>query len=98
MIFRHALWPLLALILAACTQFPELENTVRPEVQEASYPELIPLEPILATVEASPVDPVQTEAALETRLASLRARANAMRGSVLSSQEKKRLDEGVDAP
>lgn len=88
----------LALSLAGCTQFPELEGTVAPEVQKASYPDLVPLEPILANLEPGGTDPAATSAGIEGRLGALRARANAMRGAVLSGGEKKRLEDGVERP
>lgn len=87
------LLPLIA--LAACTQFPELEGTVAPELEKAAYPDLLPLEPILAQAVKSGVDPVQAEAGLEGRLAGLRARADRLRGSVLSGPEKQRLERGL---
>lgn len=84
-----------ALALIGCTQFPELDGTVRPELENAPYPELVPLEPILASAQSIQVDPVQTESSLTARLAGLRARADVMRGAVISDAEKKRLGQGV---
>jgi len=67
------------LILAsACTQFPELDDTVSPTVEASEFPALVPLEPLLA--QAAPVvsDPVQATKTLEARVAALRARARAL--------------------
>lgn len=95
MMYRLPFWLLPVLAVAACAQFPELEGTIEPDLEDAPYPELVRLEPILAAANTITVDPVQTEAHLNTRLAGLRARANAMRGAVLSDAEKKRLDEDL---
>ena len=85
----------LIVFLTACTQFPELEHTQAGAVADAEYPTLVPLEPLLARASAPGPDPVQTQAALSSRLAGLRARANAIRGSVLTGAEKQRLQQGL---
>jgi hypothetical protein len=97
MVFRHHLWLLAVAALAACTQFPELEGTVRPELRDAPYPALVPLEPILASVPPATVDPVEVADGLEARRAALRNRANAIRGAVIDPAARNRLDEGVTA-
>lgn len=85
----------LPLILAACTQFPELDRTQTPELKAAPYPDLIPLEPLLARARMPGADPARTEASLDSRLAGLRARADRMRGTVLTPAEKRRLQTGL---
>jgi hypothetical protein len=80
--------------LGACTQFPELDRTVTPDLEAAEYPALVPVEPLLAKATTGRVDPIQTEAALQGRLSRLRARAAGLRGSVLSGRERQRLREG----
>ena len=69
---------LLCFSLAACTQFPALDDAVSPEVQDADFPALLPLEPLMAG--ATPVvgDPAETTQTLERRVAALRARARAL--------------------
>ncbi len=91
------LWslPLAALSLAACTQFPDLDRTQTAALEAADYPALVPMEPLLARAAAPGADPVQTETTLTARVAGLRGRANAMRGSVLSGVEKQRLEQGL---
>jgi hypothetical protein len=81
--------------LAACTQFPDLDRTISPEVASADYPALVPLEPLLAAAIVGRVDADQTQAELEARVARLRARATRLRGSVLTGREKQRLAEGL---
>lgn len=87
--------PLAILLLVGCTQFPELDHTVTKETNDARYPALVPIEPLIAQSRSTDVDPVETEASLQARLASLRARANRLRGSVLSGREKQRLEAGL---
>lgn len=84
-----------ALGLAACTQFPDLDSTRTAEIDAADYPDLVPLEPLLAQSTAPATDPVATEAALSSRLAGLRGRANGMRDAVLSNTERERLAQGL---
>lgn len=87
--------PTLALCLSACTQFPELDRTVAPAQESAAYPALVPVEPLLAAATEGRVDPDQTEADLQGRLARLRNRAAGLRGSVLSGRERQRLAQGL---
>lgn len=94
-VFRLLLLSVLAVPLAACTQFPELEHTQTAALDAAEYPALVPIEPILAQNAQPGPDPVQTEATLTARLAGLRARAAGMRGTVLSGAEKQRLEQGL---
>jgi hypothetical protein len=85
--------PLLA--LGACTQFPALDATITPELEAAPYPDLVPLEPLLARAQAGQSDPVAVRSDLEGRLGRLRARAAGLRGSVLTGRERQRLEEGL---
>ena len=80
---------------SACTQFPQLDRTITPQLENADYPALVPVEPLLAQAKAGQVDPVQTESQLQGRLSRLRARAARLRGSVLSGRERQRLREGL---
>lgn len=64
-----------AALLGACAQFPALDRTITPAMEAAPYPDLVPIEPLLAQAEAGSVDPLRTEAALTGRAAGLQARA-----------------------
>lgn len=86
---------MIALALTGCTQFPDLDHTQSDALKAAEYPALVPIEPLLARANAPGPDPVQTQENLDSRLAGLRARANAMRGTVLSNAEKRRLETGL---
>tara|TARA_R110000787_G_scaffold248421_2_gene353967 strand:+ start:2643 stop:3017 length:375 start_codon:yes stop_codon:yes gene_type:complete len=94
---RAALYslPLALLALSACTQFPALDRTITPALENADYPALVPIDPLLASATAGRVDAAQTEAALAARVAGLRARAARLRGSVLSGRERQRLAQGL---
>lgn len=85
----------LALALGACTQFPELDDTIDPAAEAADYPRLIPLEPMLAEARAAPARNAETEAALEARAAALRARAARLRGEVVDAETQARMRRGV---
>jgi len=62
-------------LLAGCTQFPELDRTITPALEAAPYPDLVPIDPLLAKATAGRIDPLRTEAALTGRAANLEARA-----------------------
>lgn len=84
--------PLLALSLAACTQFPELDARLTEADRTAPYPALVPLAPLLARADAASAAPV---ADLAGRLAALNARAAALRGPVIDAATTGRMAAGV---
>lgn len=69
---------MLCLTLTACTQFPELDDTVSPSVADTGFPALLPLEQLKANTAPIVSDPVQTTETLQTRVSALRARAQAL--------------------
>ncbi|MEL7260117.1 MAG: hypothetical protein AAGK69_01990 [Pseudomonadota bacterium] len=73
--FRPLMLPL-ALLIAGCTQFPELDATIPAAVEAAPFPALVPLEPLLAANAAVVEDPQATTQTLEGRVSALRARAS----------------------
>ncbi len=78
-------------LLAACTEFPELDRAMSPEARRAGYPALVPVEPILfAAFRGQPDTPAET-AWLVRRAAGLRARADALRGPVIDTASRARL-------
>jgi len=70
-----ALW-LGVVVLSGCAQFPALDRTITPEMEAADYPDLVPIDPLLAQAKAGRIDPVQTEAELTGRAAQLNSRAD----------------------
>ena len=88
---------LLALLTltGACTQFPQLDHTSSPELENSNYPMLVPLGPVLAAAQTSGIEPVQATAVIDARVNALKARAARLRGSVLSGAERQRLANGL---
>ena len=84
----------LLLLTGACTQFPELDERVTPELEAADYPALVPIDPILTAERTTGAAPAQETAAIDARVAALRSRAAALRGAVLSGAEEQRLAQG----
>lgn len=77
---RPALLFLTFTLLAACTPFPELDNSPTRAPANAPWPPLVPLDPLMAQAGT----PDRAEAAAETleaRGAALRARAAAIRSA-----------------
>lgn len=73
-----------ALLLSACADLPEVSSAQNPaltsEVRAADWPQLVPLGPVIDTLDPTPA--VQP-ASLAGRIARLRARANALRAAQL---------------
>lgn len=68
--------------LAGCAAFPALDGAPEPAASQAGYPDLLPIEELLAGVPPPPAtDPATAVAA---RAAALRARAAALRAADLS--------------
>lgn len=82
-------------LTGACTQFPQLDHTVTPELANADYPMLVPLGTVLAATKTSSIEPAQATAAIDARVSALKARAARLRGSVLSGAERQRLANGL---
>lgn len=85
--------PVILVLLSACAQFPELDATATPGVAEAAYPDLVPMETLLTAPE--PRATPQARAGVEGRAAALRARADRLRGPVVSTPIKARMRRGV---
>jgi len=88
---------LLLFLGAACTQFPELDGTVPPDVAGRKTPRLLPLDQLQGLAPA-PRDLAPITTALQARLAALEARAARLRGPVLDRRTRRRLVRGVTAP
>ncbi|MEH6521685.1 hypothetical protein [Sulfitobacter sp.] len=94
MLFPAALLASLTLI-GACTQFPQLDHTTTPDLENSNYPMLVPLGPVLASSQTSGIEPIQATAGIDARVSALKARAARLRGSVLSGAERQRLANGL---
>ena len=62
------------LLAAGCSQFPELDATVRPGIMAAPYPDLVPVETLTAQRGPGRIDADAADT-LEARADRLRARA-----------------------
>ena len=72
--------PILILALASCAQdLPDLRGSISPQAQNAAYPNLVPLEPLLARSQQGS-EIVDQTARLKARVAALKQRAAALKG------------------
>jgi hypothetical protein len=71
--------PLLLAAAAACTNVPELEEGITPDLRRADYPDLVPLDSLMQPLPAPQEQSAETQAALDARAARLRARAAALK-------------------
>ena len=76
---RRLAQPLLILALAGCTGTPQLETPKVVEPGMGTYPQLVPLDEILAVAPPDAAALAQDEAAFDTRIAALGQRAARMR-------------------
>ena len=79
--------------LASCATFPELDSPSSAAAKNADFPALVPLDPLLAEIGRTGVDPQDTVRTLEGRLARLSARAERLRGPVIDRASRARLAE-----
>jgi hypothetical protein len=84
--------------LTGCTQFPELDQAIDPDVAARGVPDLIPLAPVLAAADtrATTVTVPDIAADLGARVANLRARADRLRGPVIPAPVRNRIARGID--
>lgn len=86
----------LAFSLTACADFPELDETITAEMRDADFPRLATISQLRQTPEPRITE--ATGASLTARVAALRARASRLRGSVLGSEVRQRLNTEVPLP
>ncbi|MBU3258809.1 hypothetical protein KPG71_02140 [Roseovarius sp. PS-C2] len=86
---------LTAVFATGCTQFPALEDTVSEEARNAPYMSLEPVENLRAGVPEDRIADTDT-AAMEARIARLRARAARLSGNVVDSRTRSRMSRGVE--
>ncbi|MEM8632551.1 MAG: hypothetical protein AAGF74_15050 [Pseudomonadota bacterium] len=73
-----------AILLAGCTEFPELDAAVSDAARRAPYPELAPVEDILVDPTPTRLGDEADEDYLKWRAQRLRQKARALRGAVVS--------------
>ncbi|WP_420862948.1 hypothetical protein [Algirhabdus cladophorae] len=88
----------LMLACASCTQFPELDETVSKQEQMQDFPSLVPLKDITTAANAVSITPDTTKV-VQDRLERLQAKADRLRGPVLTRRERDRLAQSIaEAP
>ncbi|GAA6190671.1 hypothetical protein NBRC116597_05900 [Phaeobacter sp. NW0010-22] len=82
-------------LLAACTQVPELKDTVTADMSKADFPDLVPLDTALGPA----VDPEDEASKLQNELVGrrerLRNRATQLQASVVDDTTRDRLNTGI---
>ncbi len=63
------------LVLSACTQVPELDNVIEPRLERAAYPDLVPLQQVLAVQKPPGEASRDLEEELNARRARLQSKA-----------------------
>lgn len=87
--------------LIGCTAFPNVSGQVSEAARAASYPQLQPLGPLLAKVEAQSTGTTNTPstiASLEGRIAALHSRADRLRAPVIEPAIRAHMRRGVAVP
>ncbi|GGG86829.1 hypothetical protein GCM10011415_41640 [Salipiger pallidus] len=87
---------LLPLALLGCAQFPELEAARTPGVAQAPFPDLLPIDSLLAG--PAPRATPQMREGIEGRVEGLRARAARLQGPVVPASTRTRMQGGVTWP
>lgn len=75
--------------LAGCSEFPELSQAVSARARNAAYPQILPLDQLLASLPATA--PGRETGTLAARAAALRARARQMAGPVVDATTRTRM-------
>jgi len=86
-----------ATTLAACSQFPQLEEDAALGARDAPYPELVPAESLRAQAPGAQITD-DSQAALDTRITRLRSRAARLKGTVVDGGTRARMSQGVRQP
>ena len=81
--------------LGACTTFPDLDARLTEDDAGLAYPVLQPAEEVLQTAADNAIQP-ETPATLETRMAALQGRAEALRRAGLDADTRQRLETEID--
>ncbi|MFK7874797.1 MAG: hypothetical protein AB8B71_03315 [Paracoccaceae bacterium] len=81
--------------VSACTQFPQLEGLVEPEVADRAYPALRPLAPLIPTPSLTVEDQNDLKTDLSERVAALKSRADEIRLEGIDPQTRTRMANGV---
>ncbi|WP_050931575.1 hypothetical protein [Aestuariivita boseongensis] len=84
------------LAVAACTDPPDLDASVDPALEQADYPQLVPVAQILGPDTPDPEADLQRTERLEARAAGLQARAAGLqRTSGIDEETRRRLNSDI---
>lgn len=87
---------LLACLIGGCTPFPELDGTVPPQVLDAPFPILQPVDPILENTFPDPGALARQSQDALSRVAALQARARTLRArQIIDRPTRARLDQAM---
>ena len=92
---RTALALPVMIALAACAQFPELEEVVSESARNAPYAKLGPIEDLQATAPEATITEA-TGDAIEARASRLKARASALDSDVIGEASQSRLEKATE--
>ncbi len=81
-------------LAVGCTDFPAVDAAMGPGARDAAFPELLPIDGLLARAAGTTIDPA-TGPALANRAAALRRKARGMEAPVLTADERLRLLEAL---
>lgn len=84
------------LILAGCTDFPDMTGRLTDADTGQGYPALVPAEDLLAGTQEQVIAP-DTQTSLEDRVAALERRATALRATTFDAETRDRMETGVTA-
>ena len=95
-VMRTTLFFVSALTLAACADPPDLDDSVDPALEQADYPDLVPIEQILGNTQPDPEADAETADRLEARAAGLQSRARQLqRQDGIDADTRRRLNSSI---
>lgn len=88
----------LVAVLTGCARFPALEGTLTEADRSADFPALIPLDGllVLAAAPGQAGSATEVNSDIDSRIDRLAARANGLRGPVIGTATRARLQGGID--
>ncbi|WP_306113590.1 MULTISPECIES: hypothetical protein [unclassified Roseovarius] len=86
------LFPTLFAALSACSDFPELEDTVD---SDATYPDLVPIESLTAKTPDARIEP-ETAPDTQARIDRLKSRAARLQRDVIDDETHQRMQDGIE--
>ena len=94
---RLVLLAFFALTAAACTPFPEFDDTRLEAARAAPYPTLVPVEDLTGSVPDKEIKPRDAKE-MDDRVKRLRDRADGLRDASIDPETRARMDRGIQPP